>query len=112
MSDGSDSATLDQTRCAPVGGRTSAVQMNFTARVLPRCQTTSQGRPVLTSREKARRSLEGTAPGSLTSILAPLSDMSRTVHGRAAKLPSKTSQPGCWTDLRVLRVFGFRAKFI
>src|SRR3979409_1296656 len=72
---------------------------------LPRRQTTSQFRPVLASRANASRNLAGSMLGSSIVILAPVEDISRTTHWRAAKPPSRVIHPGCCSDLRASRFF-------
>src|SRR5260370_23848476 len=69
----------------------------------PRRQTTSEARHVLAARVNASRNLAGKVLGSSIVILAPVDDISRTTHGRAAKPPSRVIHPGCCSDLRASR---------
>jgi hypothetical protein len=77
---------------------------NLTPNERPRCQTTSHGRPVAASREKASRTLPASALESAdTVIFAPVDDMSCTRHWRAAKPPSRVTHPARCMDLRTSR---------
>ena len=58
---------------------------------------------VLASREKASRSLPVSTLASSTVIFAPELDKSCTTHWRAAKPPSRVTQPGWCNDLRASR---------
>jgi hypothetical protein len=84
----------------PLCYRTNLMPKDF-----PRRQTTSQARPVLASRANASRNLAGKVLGSSIVILAPVEDISRTMHRRAAKPPSRVIHPGRCSDLRASRFF-------
>src|ERR1700694_2390081 len=84
----------------PLYYRTNLMPKDF-----PRRQTTSQARPVLASRANASRNLAGKVLGSSIVILAPVEDISRTTHRRAAKPPSRVIHPGRCSDLRASRFF-------
>ena len=61
--------------------------------------------PVLASRENASRNLPANALESSIVSFAPVEDISRTTHRRAAKPPSRVIHPGWYSDLRASRFF-------
>src|ERR1700676_1481562 len=78
---------------------------NLTPSDFPRRQITSHLRPVLASRENASRNLPANALESSIVSFAPVEDISRTTHRRAAKPPSRVIHPGWYSDLRASRFF-------
>src|ERR1700732_5338164 len=86
-------------------GEPLCYRTNLMPKDFPRRQTTSQARPVLASRANASRNLAGKVLGSSIVILAPVEDISRTMHRRAAKPPSRVIHPGRCSDLRASRFF-------
>src|SRR5579859_4356969 len=79
---------------------------NLTPKERPRRQTTWHLRPLLASRENASRTLPESTLESETVSFAPVADRSCTTHSRAAKPPSRVTQPVCCTDLRTSRLVG------
>jgi hypothetical protein len=86
-------------------GSTKAYLTNLTPSDFPRRQITSHLRPVLASRENASRNLPANALESSIVSFAPVEDISRTTHRRAAKPPSRVIHPGWYSDLRGSRFF-------
>src|SRR5882724_8334367 len=78
---------------------------NLTPSDFPRRQITSHLRPVLASRENASRNLPASALESSIVSFAPVQDISRTTHRRAAKPQSRVIHPGWYSDLRASRFF-------